>query len=79
MIDLLYDKLRKAPVSVLYEPINLITIPVFYGEEFLSFMLLLIHSEMLSRKDIKTCLSQKKCVPKYISMNVISIVYRFNI
>lgn len=33
IIDLLYDKLRKIPVSVLYEPINLVTIPVFFGEE----------------------------------------------
>ena len=33
-LDLLYDKLRKIPVSVLYEPINLVTIPVFYGEEY---------------------------------------------
>lgn len=32
-VDLLYDKLRKIPVSVLYEPINLVTIPVFFGEE----------------------------------------------
>ena len=32
-IELLYDKLRRIPVSVLYEPIHLVTIPVFYGTE----------------------------------------------
>lgn len=34
-LALLYDKLRKIPVSVLYEPINLVTIPVFYTKEWI--------------------------------------------
>lgn len=56
--SLLYDKLRKIPVSVLYEPINLVTIPVFYTKE---------ESNV---EDIKECLREKKCFPKYLTMMV---------
>ena len=30
----LYSQLRQIPVSVLYEPIHLVAIPVFYGEKY---------------------------------------------
>ncbi|KAK8794101.1 hypothetical protein WA171_003227 [Blastocystis sp. BT1] len=54
--SLLYDKLRKIPVTVLYEPINLVTIPVFYTKEEADI------------GNIRQCLREKKCFPKYLSV-----------
>lgn len=30
-VALLYKKLRQLPVSIIYEPINLVVLPVFYS------------------------------------------------
>lgn len=48
---LLYDKLRSIPIVALYEPINLVTVPVFFSAES-------------AVRDIKQCVSDHKCLPK---------------
>lgn len=54
----LYERLRSAPVSLLYEPINLVTIPVVFGDS------------SVATKSVAKCLDDKSCTPTEFAMMV---------
>lgn len=54
----LYERLRSAPVPLLYEPINLVTIPVVRGDD------------RAAVESVPACLDDKSCAPTELAMMV---------
>lgn len=54
----LYERLRSAPVPLLYEPINLVTIPVVRGDD------------RAAAESVAACLDDKSCAPTELAMMV---------
>ena len=54
----LYERLRSAPVPLLFEPINLVAVPVVFGDD------------RAAAQSVAACLGEKSCTPTELAMMV---------